>query len=222
MQQREQLKPFTFPLGNIPVRVHVSFLVVSAFLGMGGAATLASVVQWVLVVFLGVLLHEIGHALMGRSFGLAPEIDLEGMGGLTSWGRSGRRALGTARSVAVSFAGPLVGIAIGGAALLYLNAHELDLSRRANSLLTDVVWVNLGWGLLNLLPILPLDGGNILLAIAEKVTHGHGERPARLGSIGVAIVVALVALKFGQRFGALMVAYFAFFNYRALQASAAP
>jgi Zn-dependent protease len=215
------MKPFTFLLGAIPVRVHLSFLIVSAFLGAGGRVTLAGLVQWVVVVFVGVLLHELGHALMGRSFGLAPQIDLEGMGGLTSWGRSGRR-VGTLRSVAISVAGPFTGIAIGGAAYFYQRLHGDALDVRLDALLSDVVWVNLGWGVLNLLPILPLDGGNVLRAIAQHLmSDDRGERAARYTSIAVAVAIGIFALTSHYRFGALMLAYFAFFNYQALRASSA-
>ncbi len=216
------MKPFTFPLGSIPVRVHPSFLVVSAMLGASGNVTLAGLVQWVVVVFVGVLLHEIGHALVGRAFGLAPEIDLQGMGGLTSWGRSGRRAVGTARSVAISLAGPFTGIAIGVAAYFYLEKRGDELNPRYLSLLSDVIWVNLGWGILNLLPILPLDGGNVLRSITRHFSGGRGDRQAHYISIGFAVAVGIAAIVTRNYFGALMVAYFAFFNYQALSAAESP
>jgi membrane-associated protease RseP (regulator of RpoE activity) len=212
------MSSLTFRLGTIPVRVHVSFLVISAMLGAGGRVTLVGLVQWVLVVFVGVLLHELGHAFAGRTFGLAPQIDLQGMGGLTSWG-GGRRNVGTWRSVVISLAGPLTGIAIGVTALVYARSSQEPLEPRIASLVSDVVWVNLGWGVLNLLPILPLDGGNVLFELAQKVTGGRGERPARFISIGFAVAVGIFALVEHNNFGALMVAYFAFFNYQALQAS---
>jgi Zn-dependent protease len=212
------MKPFTFQLGNIPVHIHVSFLVVSAMLGASGRVTLAGLVQWVVVVLAGVLLHELGHAFTGRAFGLLPEIDLQGMGGLTSW-RGGRRNVGMWRSVAISLAGPFTGIAIGVATRLYARMHSEGLDPRFASFVSDVVWVNLGWGVLNLLPILPLDGGNVLLAVTQRVTDGRGERPARYVSIGFAIAVGVLALVTHNMFGALLVAYFAIFNYQALRAT---
>src|ERR1700675_4909709 len=95
-----------FRLGTIPVRVHLSFLLVTVFLAAGSLGDVRGLLCWILVVFVSVMIHELGHALVGRQFGLAPEIDLQGMGGLTSWGEgSGRKAIGPWRSIAISLAG---------------------------------------------------------------------------------------------------------------------
>src|SRR5580693_1161868 len=102
----------SFRLGSIPVRVHGSFLLVVVFLGLQGGDP-SGIVMWAVVVFLGVLLHELGHALVGRSFGLTPRIDLIGFGGLTSWSAESARKLERVKRVAISLAGPFTGIAIG-------------------------------------------------------------------------------------------------------------
>jgi membrane-associated protease RseP (regulator of RpoE activity) len=70
----------------------------------------------------------------------------------------------------------------------------------------------------NLLPILPLDGGNVLFAVAQKVTHGNGERPARTISLVVAGAVALYALSQGMIFNAVFAGLFALQNFQALRA----
>src|SRR5436309_2863710 len=105
-----------FRLGSIPVRVHVSFLMMTALLAMsGGRADPTRIVLWVASVFFSVLIHELGHATMGRAFGLAPQIDIHGMGGTTSWQVPiGAPAMTTGRRVLISLAGPGIGFVFGG------------------------------------------------------------------------------------------------------------
>jgi stage IV sporulation protein FB len=215
------MKPmFQFHIGSIPVQVHAWFLLTAAMLGAGGSTQLVPLVMWVAVVFVGVLLHELGHALTGQAFGLEPEIDLLAFGGLTSWRGGGKRAIGTGKRIAISVAGPFTGIAIGAVAYVYLR-HVADagtLTPTMAQLLTDVWYVNFFWGLVNLLPILPLDGGNVLFAVAQKVTHGNGERPARTISLVAAALIAAYALSRGSVINAVFAGLFALQNYQALRA----
>ena len=99
----------TLRLGGIPVRIRGLFLVMAGVLGMsqGGPDVVA---VWIAIVFVSVLVHELGHALVGRMFGLAPQIELHAMGGTTSWIEP--REIGHARGIAISLAGPFAGFAI--------------------------------------------------------------------------------------------------------------
>src|ERR1700722_19012492 len=110
-----------FRLGSIPVQVHGSFLLVVVLLGMLGGDP-SGILLWIVVVFVGVLLHELGHALVGRSFGLTPQIDLVGFGGLTSWAAGGAE-LGPPKRIAISLAGPFTGIAIGLGTLVFIRTR---------------------------------------------------------------------------------------------------
>jgi Zn-dependent protease len=221
---------FDFRLGSIPVRVHGSFLLVALFLGFGGGnphQPLAGIVEWVVVVFVGVLLHELGHALVGKSFGLTPQIDLIGFGGLTSWSAGKARALGTAKRIAISVAGPFTGIAIGTVTLVVIRARAglppfafFDHQNPWTELAYAIVWVNAGWGILNLLPVLPMDGGNVLLQSLNWFTKGNGEKPARIVSLVVAVSAGLYALfVLRQTYAALFAGIFAVQNLQALRAS---
>jgi Zn-dependent protease len=209
---------FSFRLGPIPVRVHVTFLLVIAMLGYGSQGR--ELIEWVGVVFVSVLLHEMGHALTGMAFGLAPQIDLVGFGGLTSW-TGGRDELTTAKRVAISLAGPAVGVTIGLAVHAWLRLGPVVPSGDAAVVAEMAREVNLYWGLLNLLPIVPLDGGNVLRAILHAVTGGHGERPAHVVSIVVAALVGLVAFalfRSGALYGVMLLAMFIAQNVRGLNA----
>ena len=182
-----------------------------------------------MVAFVGVLLHELGHALVGRSFGLVPEIDLKGFGGLTSWSAGSARALGPAKRIAISLAGPFTGIVIGVGARAFIRARAgvppfgfFDHPTPWTPLTWAIFFVNAGWGILNLLPILPLDGGNVLFQSLNWLTKGHGEKPARIISSVVAAGAGLYALLLGQIFGAVFAGLFAVQNLMALRQPPAP
>jgi membrane-associated protease RseP (regulator of RpoE activity) len=209
-----------FRLGSIPVRIHLSFFITAVLLS-GAWDSPSRLLEWTAVVLVSVMLHELGHALMGVAFGLSPQIDLHGMGGTTSW-TAARRALTPARSVAISVAGPGVGILVGGAVFAALAFGVVPPSPLAREIAQDMIWVNAGWGFVNLLPILPMDGGNVLFAILNAATKGRGERPSRLVSIVTALLLGLVSLVFFRMWWpAVLAAMFAWDNVRALRALAA-
>ena len=199
-------------LGNIPVRVRGLFLVMAGVLGMsqGGPEMVAI---WIAIVFVSVLVHELGHAFVGRMFGLTPQIELHGMGGTTSWLEP--RDVGHARGIAISLAGPFAGFAI--AALIFASGRlgfhpQHPLARRA---IEQAFQVNFYWGIFNLAPLLPLDGGNVLRGALNLVTKGRGEKPARI----VSILMGGVLLAFAALVGAIWLgALGAFFTWANVQA----
>lgn len=203
-----------FRIGNIPVQVHFSFFLTMLLLGSGGLQNPAAAVGWILIAFVGVLLHELGHAYAGKLFGLTPAIQLHGMGGLTSW-IAGKR-IGPAKQIVVSLAGPLVGVAIGLPVLLLSGSWQLTPTQR--SLVDAVVWVNLGWGIFNLVPILPLDGGNIMSSFFQLFSPKRGERIARYVSIFVAVTAGALAVAVHWFFPAILAALYAFQNFQAIRA----
>lgn len=206
---------FSFNIGNIPVRVHPSFLFLILIFGSGGGSfDPQGILIFAGAVFTGVLAHELAHALVGKTFGLTPEIDLHGMGGVTSWPEG--RAVGNWRSIAISLAGPLTGIAIGGLVHFYA-LHFPPSSDLVDDILGQVFFVNFWWGVFNLLPVLPMDGGNVMRAFLHVVTHGRGEKPARIISIVLAVGLGLFAVLIRWWFSVAMAALFAYQNYVALK-----
>jgi Zn-dependent protease len=207
----------SFPLGKIPVSIHVSFFIMTLLLGAGMAARdLTVIVVWIGVVLVSVLLHELGHALMGRLFGLTPRIDLHGMGGTTSWAH---KDVSAPKKILISLAGPFVGIVLGMAIKTVAESGAIELSQRASLAISMVVFVNLYWGLLNLLPILPLDGGNVMSQTFAIATGGGGQRAAHIVSIAVAVAgggYALVTGGTGNWWPALLAGMLAYQNFRAL------
>lgn len=205
-----------FRLGSIPVRVRGAFLILAVVLG----ARLEKpdlIAIWVAVVFVSVLVHELGHALIGRAFGLAPQIELHGMGGTTSWVEA--REVGNRRSIAISLAGPLAGLAIAGLLVLARRLGFQPGSPRVVIALEIAVLVNYKWGLFNLAPMLPLDGGNVVRSALNGVTKGRGEKAARVVSILTGgLFLAWAALTMQLWLGA-MAAFFTWMNLQGYRQS---
>ncbi len=205
----------SFKLGNIPVTVHAPFLLMALLFGAQLGSDVPLIAAWLVIVFVSVLAHELGHALCGIAFGLDPRIELHGMGGTTSWAH---KNVSPAKRIAISVAGPAVGIVVGGALLLARDSlFGMDLSRMARVVIVLLIEVNLYWGLLNLLPILPLDGGNALAHGLAARMGDKGFRVARYVSVVVAAVAGIYALTRGWGLWSVFLAgLFAFQNIRAL------
>ncbi|MGH9182081.1 MAG: metalloprotease, partial [Acidimicrobiales bacterium] len=204
------MKGLELRLAGVPVRVEPMFFLGMGLLGwvMGRQGLL--LVEWLVVAGGSILVHEMGHALAFRRFGSSASVVLHGFGGYTTG--AGQPPT---RSMVVSAAGPGVGLLIGVPVLLLARATDSP-PPFVQALLADLVFVNLGWGLFNLLPILPLDGGNLVAAGFERLTNGGGERAARIVSIVASAVVAALAVWAGQQFVVLLIGYFGAQNLQAL------
>jgi Zn-dependent protease len=210
-----------FRIGKIPVRVQPAFFLVALVLGASGG-DVRTVVAWVIIVFGSVMLHELGHAAAGLAFGLEPSIELHTMGGTTSW--TSPPPLRATPRVVISLAGPFAGFVVA-AVVVALGPGALP--RFAGGFVYhSLLFVNLTWGVLNLLPMLPLDGGNVMRHLLNALTDGRGEVPARIVSMAVAalslgavlILGALgVVLPFSNLWAMLLAAVFASTNWRELQ-----
>lgn len=176
----------SFRLFGVPVSVRGWFWLTAALLGLAGTSTgllplAVSLPMWVAVVFVSVLVHEFGHAFAIMRHGLHPEIVLHGMGGhATHTGSSRLRRLDRAL---ISLAGPGAGFLLGGLALLVQRVAP-PLPLVAAVLLQQIIWVNIAWGIFNLIPVLPFDGGHVM-------QEAFGPRRARTAA-GVSLVVAVL------------------------------
>jgi Zn-dependent protease len=195
-----------FRLGEIPVRVQPWFFVTALLIG---PRELPGIVLWPVVVFTGVLIHELGHALAVRRQGVEAAIELHGFGGATSWRDGG--ALSPRQRALVSAAGPAVGIAVG-CTVLVLTRLLRPGEPIATELLQYAVWVNLGWGLLNLLPVLPLDGGMIVASLVESVWGARGLYAVRVLSVVVCIGLCALAVAAGWLWSAFLAGVLAISN----------
>lgn len=176
----------------MPVTVRGSFLLIAALIGLVGVGDVAQTVAWIAVVFFSILIHELGHAFTARGFGSEVAIELNGLGGLTRWSvphgeiTPGPRAL-------IAAAGSATGLAFGG--VVWLVASQFGpYPRLAGFFLESLIYVNVFWGLLNWLPIRPLDGGHLLESLLEKVVPRRADMIARVVFSSTAAVALAISL----------------------------
>lgn len=202
----------TFRIAGIPVGVHLTFL----FVALLGATAYRGVdiAIWTAAAFVSILAHELGHALIARGFDAqGVTITLYGMGGLTSY-RHGRR-MTHGRSFVVSAAGSAVGIVLGGTLYLLANAGTFDgVSHGVAVFLDSIIYTSLVWGVLNWIPIVPLDGGHMVEHLAGMINEDRAPLIGQIVTwIAVAIVVPLAWVN-GYQFGVFIIIFFAFAGLR--------
>ncbi len=229
-----------FRLGSIPVDIHPSHAIFSALLAYvflprpgslkdttldtwpyrhllttgdpeRGKTLALYLLMWVFVVFVSTLVHELGHALVGRAFGYRPSISLKWMGGFTQM--NAPSALPWHHLVLINAAGPFSGLLLAGASLggyAWANGRSEVLLY----LFTLGALANLVWSLFQLIPVPPLDGGHIASALATRFFGQAG----LIGAQGLAVVVSVAILAWAMRQGdVLLFAFFALFGLQALR-----
>jgi stage IV sporulation protein FB len=228
-----------FAIFGIPVRIHPLFWLMALLLG-SESKNVPEVLTWVAAMFLAILGHELGHAAAMRAYGLSPWITLLGFGGLTSYdqGRSYQsRGADTLGQILIAVAGPAAGFVVVGAiaATFALTGHgdQLVLVGRgipapqvaglhnayASNLINNLLWICTIWGCINLLPIYPLDGGQILREILQRFAAREGIRRSLQVSIVAAVIMAIYGvMQWHSGFTLLMFGYLAYLNYAALRA----
>ena len=184
---------------GFPVRVHPFFWLLIVLIN-GDRLLRAGpeyLLMWIGVVFVSILIHELGHALAFRRYGADAEIILYAFGGLAV---SRDTVSGRWRRIAIALAGPAAGFVVYG--IVYGTNAAFEWAKDSNGrptngpelwfLYTQLVWVNLFWGLLNLLPVYPLDGGQVS---RELCMMKWGTRGTRV-SLKISFVVALVMVAY--------------------------
>ncbi|MBA2282817.1 MAG: site-2 protease family protein [Acidimicrobiia bacterium] len=145
---------------------------------------------WVGVAFFSVLVHELGHAVVMRRYSQEPRIVLQGFVGLT-YGSAPYRS--RREDITTSLAGPLTQILLLGVPA-WLLRRNVDFDSSLLNFTIDVIWwVSFIWGFINLLPILPLDGGHIAQAL-------WGRAAARRISVAASAVAVVYLLSTGRDF----------------------
>jgi membrane-associated protease RseP (regulator of RpoE activity) len=208
-----------FRLLGIPVRVHWFFWIVAALLGPQSDAGLGSLLTWVGCVFLSIVVHEMGHGLTSKLFGYRPHIVLYGMGG-ACYSEGERQTPG--QRLAVIAMGPGAGFLLAGACFAIawaLVRSSTQVSDSVLQVLLILVGINVQWSILNLLPVWPLDGGQITGVLLGLLNRRHGARWGHVLSMLVAGVLAFLSYQMlGNVFLALFFGMFALMNFQILQA----
>jgi stage IV sporulation protein FB len=227
-----------FSLLGIPVRVHPLFWVMTAALGWETHDRFY-VFVWIACVFISILVHEFGHALTAERLSRArPSVNLYLMGGLCSYDKEDR---GPWRRAAVLIMGPgagfllfglvlSVGLSVLGVADFWpvgeIQVHPVPswfthlpdgVGVAVWYAYHDLLYINLFWGLFNLLPMYPLDGGQLASVFLTMHDRRRGQERAFILSILVAGGLAIYFFSEKQYINAFFVANLAFMNYQLLQ-----
>ena len=189
---------------NIPVFIHWSFGLILAYVlfisndeGLSGSETLWAVIT-ILGLFFCVTLHEFGHALAARRYGVGTkDIALYPIGGIARLERLPKKPM---QEFVVAIAGPLVNFAIVLILLPYMllvpDSLEIletgkSFAGSASDFLPAMFVLNLGLGIFNLIPAFPMDGGRIFRALMSlKLDRVKATLvAARLGQIIAAVAI---------------------------------
>ena len=202
-----------FRLFRFPVTVEPWHWAILAFIGGGlrirEKEDLLPVILFMVAGFVSILIHELGHAFMSRLFGCRHvAIVLHGTGGMAiSQGARFNRG----QDILVSAAGPGLQAFCGGVALVLLLSGIIP-GDPATNLVSHFVWVSLIWALINLIPVYPLDGGQILQNIL-------GPRRIQL-TLAISIVAAVIIggwlVLNGYYLFAIFLGFFTWQNYKML------
>ena len=219
-----------FRLFGIPIRIHPFFWIIGLLLGMNN--DVKGMIVWLVALLLCILVHELGHALVLRAFGVYSWITLYGMGGLASYDPAQARSVradGTLKQILISAAGPgagflLASLVFGG---VFLKAAFTDnaLAPQVGAAGPDylamfiyyVLFICVGWGIVNLLPVYPLDGGQIAREIMLRILPRTGIHHSLMLSIFTGGGIALIGLLNGMFYVAIMFGYLAFSSFQMLQ-----
>jgi len=191
-------------IAGIDVKIHSTFLLLVAWIGFSYWISQKSIIAvlngiiFILLLFLFVILHEFGHALAARKYGIATkDITLLPIGGVA---RIEKMPKEPRQELQVALAGPLVNFIL--AFLLYSwlfisngfpNISQLSLT--GGSLLERLAFVNLSLFLFNLIPAFPMDGGRVLRAIlATKMDYARATQTAATFGQGFALIFGIIGL----------------------------
>jgi Zn-dependent protease len=211
-----------FSLGGIPVRVLPTFWLVAVIFGFdwlnapdGG---LAFLLIWVAVMFVSILVHELGHALVALACGYPPRIMLYHFGGLAMF--EPHRNYTTGKSVLITLAGPGAGLLLYGATWLVdraLTGGGAGTSPFVRAALYMSLFVNLWWSLLNLLPVIPLDGGQVCRDVCLSASPRRGMTWALWISVVVGAAIGALGMAWRQMYMGIMFLLLAVQSYQELQ-----
>lgn len=198
--------------GRIPIHISPFFGLIVVMIAYLNSSTPIGWAIWSGVIILSIIVHEMGHAIAAVLFGQTAEIHLVGLGGLTT--RRGN-PLGHLKDFLVVLSGPLAGLLLCFIAFFCMRSISSDHQVLRYTFETIFI-VNLFWTVLNVLPILPLDGGHLLRIFLESCFRIKGLQVAALISLLLATLGGIYFFIDAQIFIGAIFIMFGFENYRLL------
>lgn len=194
-------------IAGIEVKIHFTFLLLLGWFGLdyyrlGGLAAAVEGISFILLLFLCVLLHEFGHAMAARYYGIrTPDITLLPIGGVA---RLERMPSSPVQELVVAVAGPAVNVVIilllGLFVGPFMGFRQLGALGRPDASIAQLLMaVNMMLVIFNLIPAFPMDGGRILRALlATQMSHARATVVAARVGQGVAVLFVLWGIYTGN------------------------
>jgi len=220
----------TFNLFGFPTRIQPFFWLIAVLITALNAGPIDNMPVWILCVLFGmvgvllsILVHELGHAFSFRYlFNVPCDIVLHGFGGAAVPQQHYQRRYGfhgTVMNCFLSFSGPLAGFVL--ALVLFAVLLMLQFPPMSESPFHFFLWftmiISIIWGIFNLLPIYPMDGGHIAREAFLFFFPRRGVEYSLIFSMGCAVVLAVVGFVFLKApLIALFLGFFAYQNYQEL------
>ncbi|HEX9705223.1 MAG TPA: site-2 protease family protein [Gemmatimonadales bacterium] len=195
---------------GIDLYMHLTFLIlvgwvaVRHYLARQSVADALIGVAFILCLFAIVVLHELGHALTARRFGIPTrDITLLPIGGVA---RLERMPEDPKQELLVAVAGPAVNVVLAAILFLVLQLGAgptplTDLAQVGGNFLSQMLWVNVSLVLFNMLPAFPMDGGRVLRALlAMRMDYARATQIAAIIGQAMAVVFVVAGLVTGNPF----------------------
>lgn len=198
---------------KIPIKVQPLFWLIAFFIGWVSATGLMNILLAVLVIFISVIIHEMGHALTATLFGQRARIELAAFGGFTY--REGRR-LKLWEEFLVVLNGPLSGFLIFLISWFVLTFADFKNPALLFTFKFATI-VNLFWTIVNLVPVLPLDGGHLLSIVLEAIFGFRGVKMAVVVGLVIAIAVSIFFFAIGAFLIGALFLLLTFESFRSLR-----
>lgn len=213
---------FHFTLFGIPINVQPMFWLSMAVFGYlianqsanSEQELLFKILLFLLIAFVSLIVHELGHALTGRKLSKSePKIELVAFAGYaefppyTKFSKWGHRLM--------IAAGPATNLALFGIGLGAMDLMEQYAPERVDSLffwfLNLATWINLVWFIFNILPVYPLDGGQLMHSMIKSPKIAH------IVSLIICAFLILICIKYGMIIAILFFIMMAYQNFQMLQ-----
>jgi Zn-dependent protease len=195
--------------GRIPISIYPAFWLLAGLIGFLNSHSFVGTLIWMAIILISVLFHEMGHALTALVFKQNPRIDLIALGGVTYHDAN---KLSFWKQFFIILNGPLFGLLLFGiaSALLYIPSLAASVF---GPILALTRLVNLFWTLVNLLPVMPLDGGQLLRVVLERIFGLRGFKYTLIAGLLFSVGIALVSFLFQQFFLGAFFGLLAFQSY---------
>lgn len=214
-----------FKLFGIPITIAPTFFLLGFLFyqwNIGQASPILATVEIMAWVLIAVLVHELGHALVVRYFGLQPQILLYMIGGRASWEQQVDHPLSNKQHILIALAGPLAGFLLGVLVWFYagvLGGPMPGLAIAPDLLYRYVIYFTIYWSILNLLPMYPLDGGQVLFYALNQHPRWNARMITSIITLALGGGLILLSIRAGEWWVSLLLGFIIMNNYRLLQSS---